>query len=334
MGFAQSAMAVNSKGGTEMMVDGLRNALTEDMLDEFQIFVSRVEEPLDPSKIRILWLHDLPNDPASAHLANGGWKRFHRLVFASNWQMQAYIATFQIPWDRCIVIQNAITPIPAHEKPPCGPNDTIRLAYWSTPHRGLNILIPVFKKLREKFPNIELDVYSSFNLYGWGDRDSEFEHLFEECRNSEGINYHGAIPNEELRKRLEQTHILAYPSIWPETSCLVLMEAMSAGLICVHSNLAALPETAANWTNMYQFSEDLNAHANMFFANLEFVVANINAEGIKGRVKSQAVYANAFYGWEIRAHQWNIFLTGLLQQDPDRAIEEPEQPGQYFNYRT
>lgn len=319
MTFTHDSLATKAMGGTELMKYGLAERVNAELLEEFQIFVSRVEEEPDESKVRLYWLHDLPGDPASEHLRNGGWKKFHKLVFTSNWQMQAYISTYQIPWNKCIVLHNAIEPIPPHEKPNDG---TLRLAYWSTPHRGLNILYPVFNELAKKYDNIELDVYSSFKLYGWEERDEPFKELFAACEDHPKINYHGSIPNEELRKNLEKTHIFAYPSIWTETSCICLMEAMSAGMLCVHSNLGALHETAANWTHMYQYSDDLNEHANIFYQVLDTAIQTYWDEGIQSKIGSQASYANVFYGWPNRTLQWDALLTSMVGLPRELPAEE------------
>jgi UDP-glucose:(glucosyl)LPS alpha-1,2-glucosyltransferase len=84
-------MAKNSMGGTEIMMRSLYDGrLERDLLQEFQIIPGRVRE-LNPEKIRLLYCHDLPSDPESQHLGDGGWARFHRLIFVSNFQMQAYI---------------------------------------------------------------------------------------------------------------------------------------------------------------------------------------------------------------------------------------------------
>ena len=87
----------NAMGGTELMMKRLYDTLDPNLLDRFQIIGSRARE-LKEDKVRILWQHDLPDDPESAHLANGGWKRYHKLVFVSNWQMQRYIQMYDIPW--------------------------------------------------------------------------------------------------------------------------------------------------------------------------------------------------------------------------------------------
>ena len=318
-------MSQNARGGTELMGERLESSIDPALLSNFQIIRSRVRD-LDESKVRILWLHDLPNDPESHHLKDGGWKKFHKLVFVSNWQMQRYIDAYDIPWDRCVVMQNAIKPIEAHEKP----NDKISLAYWSTPHRGLNILVPVFQKLAEKHENIELNVYSSFNLYGWAERDEPYKPLFEQCEAHPKINYHGAIPNDQLREELKNNHILAFPSTWVETSCLVLMEAMSAGMLCIHSNLGALSETAANWTSMYQFVENPNDHAAYLYRYLDDAIGYIGSESIQSRIASQKGYADVFYNWDIRAQQWTALLESLVNE----PRELPKGDTRTFVYNT
>jgi len=321
MPIANDSLSTNAMGGTELMKFGLLRRIDPKLLDEFQIFVSRVEEPYDGTKIRIFWAHDLPGDPASDHLGNGGWENYHRIVFVSNWQMQGYIQRYSIPWSKCIVMQNAIDPIGYSEKINKG---TIRLAYWSTPHRGLNILIPVFDKLCEKYDNIELDVYSSFKLYGWESRDDSYKPLFDACESHPKINYHGTVSNSVLRDNLEKTHIMAYPSIWHETSCICLMEAMSAGLLCVHPNYGALSETAANWTNMYQWQEDINEHASIFYASLDASIESYWDVGVQSRLASQSSYANVFYNWGLRTFQWEQLMLSLLQEDRSLPDMSPQ----------
>jgi glycosyltransferase involved in cell wall biosynthesis len=309
-------LSVNAKGGTELMMERLYQSLDKDLLEQCQIIPSRVRE-LDETKVRILWQHDLPGDPESEHLKNGGHDRFHKIVFVSNWQMQQYINHYNIPWSKCVVMQNAIMPIEPHEKP----KDKIKLIYTPTPHRGLQILVPVFEKLCEEFDNIELDVYSSFKLYGWEQRDEPFKELFDRCRSHPKINYHGTVSNEELREALKSAHIFAYPSIWPETSCLCLLEAMSAGLICVHPNFAALSETASNWSYMYQWNENPSAHAGTFHMILSDAIKSIDDNNVQNKLDFQKSYINGFYNWEGRKHQWAALIRSLL--DEPREFPKP-----------
>jgi UDP-glucose:(glucosyl)LPS alpha-1,2-glucosyltransferase len=312
-------LAKNARGGTELLYNELYHRMPYELLSKFQIVPSRPPKTLDSDKIRFYWAHDLVGDPASETLRNGGWKNYHKIIFVSNFQMVEFQRAYGIPSSHCLVVQNAITPIPDHEKP----KDVIRLAYWSTPHRGLNILIPVFNKLCEKYDNIVLDVYSSFALYGWEERDKEYEKLFEQAKTNPRITLHGSVSNETIREELKECHILAYPSIWIETSCLVLMEAMSAGMLCVHSNLGALYETAANWTNMYQVHEDPHKHADIFYHVLDQSIASYHNPEVQKRLMVQKSFADAFYNWDGREVQWKALLESYKDSPTKATVEEP-----------
>jgi len=296
-------------GGTELMMKRLYESLPSELLNNFQIIPTRLTEKLKEDKIRILFCHDLWDDPQLNYLANDGWRKFHLLVFVSNWQMQGFINKFKIPWSRCIVIHNAIEPIGTDVTKAGGP---IRLIYTPTPHRGLSILVPVFIKLLETYPDLQLDVFSSFKLYGWESRDKEYEPLFKACQEHPNINYHGSQPNEIVREALSKADIFAYPSIWQETSCLCLIEAMSAGLICVHPNLAALYETASNFTYMYQWNENINKHAEIFYNMLILAIENINKDTTAVQLTNQKMYIDQVHDWDNKANQWKSLLTSML----------------------
>jgi len=306
----------NAKGGTELLMERLYSTIPSEVLDKFQIIPSRVRE-LDKYKIRILYAHDLAEDPESeAALEHGKWQNFHKIVFVSNWQMQSFINRYRIPWSSCLVIPNSIEPIKWVDRP----NGNIKIIYHSTPHRGLNILVPVFEKLAEVDKEIELDVYSSFELYGWKERDAPFEELFEKCRTHPQIRYHGSQPNDVIRQAVSEADIFAYPNTWQETSCLCLIEAMAAGCLCVHPNYGALYETAMNWTNMYQWHEDINVHANGFYSLLLQAISQVRSGDMATRLRSQSEMSNIIYDWNNRKYQWEGLLNNLLSTVTDTSL--------------
>lgn len=298
----------NAMGGTELQAYELQRRLSPELLENIQIIPSRVRE-LDFSKKRVLWNHDLAGDPEAEHLANGGYNKFDKIVFVSNWQMQSFINKYSIPWYKCAVVQNAINPLELSK--PWVQGEKLKLIYHTTPHRGLNILLSAFDKLCEIHEDIELDVYSSFKIYGWEERDAQFQSLFDFCKDHPNINYHGSVPNEDIRTALSSSHIFAYPSVWQETSCIALIEAMSAGLLCVHPNYAALPETAANWTWQYQYQDSIRDHTNHFFQSLNQAITLYKSGAIANRLYNQASYTNMFYDWNNRQLEWEMILRSL-----------------------
>ena len=309
----QNELDRNSMGGTELMKYGLYDRLPSQLLEQFQIIPSRVRE-LSKTKKKIYWVHDLAQDPEMAHLKDGGWEKFDAIVCVSHWQRQQIQNFLGVPASKLTVLQNAIDPIEIDSKP--DPKDGINIIYHTTPHRGLELLVPVMDWVEEMLPDINwhLDVYSSFEIYGWKERDKEYEGLFEKIKNHPKMTYHGYKPNEEVKEALKKAHIFALPSIWPETSCIALIEAMSAGCLCVHSSLAALPETSSNWTLQYDFTEDMNEHASRHALTLADALRLVDEENMKDRLSMQKAYIDGFYDWQSRAKQWEVFLTSLLSK--------------------
>lgn len=320
-------LAKNSRGGTETAMERLYDGnVPRYLLEQFQIIPTRMRE-LKEDKYRILWVHDLPEDPEVQQLANDGWRKFHKIAFVSNWQMQKFIDAFKIPWSKCIVMQSGIHPIKefSGDRKEDG---KINILYHTTPHRGLGLLLPVFDHLSKTYPDIHLNVFSSFKLYGWEQRDEQFKPLFDFAKEHPKITYHEmASDHSVIQNAIENSDIFAYPSIWPETSCLCLIEAMSAGLLCVHSNYGVLFETASNWTAMYPYHEDPQTHARVFCSVLEHAIQNLRSPEVRARRESQRAYMNAFYSWELRSKHWEALLQQIINENPKKEF-----PGEQFVY--
>lgn len=301
-----------ANGGTEMMLRGLKSRLPKDLLDNFNFICSRVRD-IDKSKKNILWLHDTWNDPENDHMNDPeSLDRFAKLVFVSNYQLSTYNMGRNVPYAKSVVLQNAIEPIKNIKKDMDGP---IRLIYHTTPHRGLEILVPVFEHIVDKIDiDIELDVFSSFAAYGWPSRDEPYASLFERCKNHPKIRYHGYQPNEVVRDALAKAHIFAYPSIWVETSCIAAIEALSAGCRVICPNLGALPETTCLFSSLYHYNEDIEQHANVFANILVNEIYAVKSEKEKfvriGEFQKNVI--DPVYSWDNRIVQWEQLLRNMV----------------------
>ncbi len=311
----RNELSEKSMGGTELMALRMVRDIDPDLLKQFHIIHSRVRD-IDPEENNILVLHDLPNDPESARLSDPEFRKmFKKLVFVSNWQLQYYNLVHGVPYSESVVIKNGIEPVQYGKMYSDGP---VKLIYHTTPHRGLEILVPAFdyvqKALQEnKGIDIELDVYSSFGVYGWESRDAHYKELFEKCKEHPKINYHGAVSNGEVIEALKNSHIFAYPNIWPETSCIAAIEAMQSYNIIVAPNLAALPETTGGFASMYQYDEDMNTHANRFSSVLyNTVIAVKEDRGIDRVLRFQREYSMMNNHWPTLKGQWESMLRGLI----------------------
>ncbi len=260
----ESELSKNSKGGTEMMRKRVLDNVNSELLSNVAIHFSRPREiPTDVKNI--MYCHDLAEDPENNILKDGGWKTFDHFVFVSQWQRDQYITYYGLPYSKCTVIPNAV------EKEFSAPENMshegkVRFIYHTTPHRGLELLYPIFDELSKHHKNIHLDVYSSFAIYGWAQRDDPYVGLFTEIHNHPNMTYHGSVPNSDIISALEQADVFLYPNIWKETSCIALIEAIKCGVLCIHPNYGALTEVSGGQTLMYDYSEDNNANANAAYS--------------------------------------------------------------------
>lgn len=305
----------NAASGTELMLRGLEQRLDKSHLEKISVGRAIQLFKNHPTK-RIYWTHNLPwqgmppavNERASIHPAHN-WRDVDNIVFVSDWQKQKYINHYKYSEQdqhRFRVLRNAIQPIPEHTKP----NDKIRLIYTSVPERGLNVLYYAFDNVSKKFPNIELDVYSSYRIYGMGDWDNRYRRLFDQLRSHPQINYHGTVSNSEIHQALQRAHIFAYPSVFMETSCVSIIEAMSAGCVCVHSDIAALKETTAGYTNMYPFVSNFHEHVRVYEQQLEKAILQCQA-GVD--LSAQKQYTDSNYSWDVRIGEWEQFINQICE---------------------
>ena len=290
-------------GGTELAKRWMAENIDQDLLDTINI-VSRPDD-YKPDANNVLWVHDLPADMpflASARERD----MFKEIVFVSSWQQTVFFMNMGVPYSESTVIRNAIYPIEKAEKPDDG---KVRLVYHPTPHRGLEILVPVFVELCKKYDNLHLDVFSSFDLYSRPEANKPYEELFKACDEHPNITYHGTQPNKVVRDALRDAHIFAYPCIWRETSCISAMEAMSARCVIVAPEYSALPETLANFNISYGWTESVRDHATRFSAALERAIES--AGKLDDHLDEQKAYCDKFYSWERRAPEWEAIIKEI-----------------------
>jgi UDP-glucose:(glucosyl)LPS alpha-1,2-glucosyltransferase len=329
--FDVNGLAPNSFGGTEQQFRELHRQLPADLLDKFHIYCSRVRHPAPAGKIPILWLHDRWEDPEVVQLKDEKFKKqFAKLIFVSNYQYQTYNMAHWVRPFESVIIPNSIIPFDNQIKDKIGEDSPLRLIYHTTPHRGLGLLYPAFASLYKIYgKRIHLDVFSSFKIYGWEERDREWEQLFNALREHPGITYHGFQPNNVVREALQKAHVFAYPNVWPETSCIAAIEAMSAGCaIIAPRNFGALGETigasgvyedgcAHSMLYTYQWEQDSGRHVVKFIKELTKMVERFIDYGFPNpndddEASILADRAGRNYTWNNNKFMWKETLEQIL----------------------
>lgn len=337
----------NAMGGTELYMRFVYGGdVPRELLENVQIIPSRLRD-LKEDKIRIWFEHNLANDPESLRALKDPEmrKNFHKIVFLSEWHYQNFMGYLGVPYStQCCVIEggmHSIKPIaedPLVPKKP-DPNKQVNIVYHTTPHRGLELLVPVFQKLAEEDKNIHLHVHSSFKMYGWDDRDKHFEKIFDVCKNHPQITYHGFTEHNQLIDSLrDDYHIFAYPNIWPETMCRAILEAMYFGLVCVHPNLAAITDTTGALNKyMYGGTTDNYEHATIHYNYLKRAIQDVreNSEEHQKTLQFNREYIQRRYNTKHVYDKWITMLKEVNEKYPTvESRKLAPNPAETFVYKV
>jgi glycosyltransferase involved in cell wall biosynthesis len=297
-------------GGSEILNNNLLKYTGQDWQKNVNLVLSVCDSTyIDPNRVNVIWQHLAYDQGAIRGMADADFiKSVDHFVYVSNWQRHQFEQRFATNLSENHVIKNAIEPIEFKEKP----TDKIKLIYTSTPNRGLEVLLKAFKMLDRR--DIELTVFSSNIIYGKGYSNQlagAHDHLFHQCRTTPGIIYRGYAMNKAVRQALQSSHILAYPSIYEETSCLAAIEAGAAGCKIVTTNLGALPETCDSWATYvdYQYGDDLDLLAERFAQTLNYEIDKYWENSYT--IKDQSDWFNDHYSWNHRAQQWLEFFNKI-----------------------
>ncbi len=298
------------KGGTELMHEELVKRADKKYWNKISVF--NYLSKADFNKKTVYWNQLSYDQEAINFLRDLNYvERINHFVFVSFWQAEAYRRLFDIPASKINVIKNACLGVdPKLEREN---KDKIKVCYTSTPWRGLDVLLDSWAKLKPS--NAELHIFSGTKIYGnefYKAADELHNHLYTKCKDIPNVIYRDNIPNVELRKELPSFDILAYPSTFEETSCISVIEAISAGLRVVCSSLGALPETTEGWARMYPGTLDRNHHVDVFTNILEQEIEAVR-EGVydeQSKLQSE-VYAPA-WSWDERIYEWEDFLDSIL----------------------
>jgi len=307
-------MQKNPRGGTELQLEYLYKYVDNSLLDQVQITTSVPEKiPLSKNKINILWQKNSYDQPNLApwFQDKSNHSKYDWYVFNSHWNYEKFRMMFNMPTEKCLVIKNGIDYIkPRNLKEK---KDKIKLIFHPTPWRGLNVILATMQYIKN--PNVELDVYSSTEVYGKAFKEANdkfYEELYEQARQLPNVNYIGYKPNEYIKENLHKYDIFAYPNIWEETFCISAIEAMAAGLYVITTDYGALFETCAEFSSYVTYQKDYNNLARNFAFAIDTIADQLTSPGVVNHLEKQIDYTNHFYNWNKQGNAWTQFLKGAL----------------------
>jgi glycosyltransferase involved in cell wall biosynthesis len=133
------------------------------------------------------------------------------------------------------------------------------------------------------------------------------------CLALPGVDYRGPVSQSELALELRSAAALAYPSTYPETSCIAALEAMAMGALVITTRLGALQETLAGYGVLVDPDDNADALAARF---APAVISSLNSQRLlpaaaAARRSAQIAYVRQNYLWSQRALEWESWLGEL-----------------------
>ena len=306
-------------GGTEIQFDYLRKYASQSLIDLVQITTSIPEkEPLHPLRPNILWIknsYDQPN-VAPWFKKKENHNKYDWYVFNSHWTYEKFRYFFNIPDTRCAILKNGIDYEELKLKQDFVYKPPLKLIYFSTPWRGLDVLLGAMEAL-QKEKDIELDVYSSTILYGEAFKqanDKLYTKLYDKANSLKNVNYKGYCSHKVLMAKLKDYHLNVHPSTWEETFCISAMESLAAGCMLLTTNLGALPETCAEFPIYIPYTKDKKYLGQQTAASILDAREIFKTEDTKLHLQFQQQYYYRFYNWKHLGKFWNRFLKGALNE--------------------
>lgn len=93
------------------------------------------------------------------------------------------------------------------------------------PKKGLHIILEVWNKFHEYYPNTELQIVGTHKIYQGG-----------------GVKCLGRIPNDEISEVYQNADVYLFPTLCHEGFGLTLAEALHCGCFCIASRIGGVPE--------------------------------------------------------------------------------------------
>jgi glycosyltransferase involved in cell wall biosynthesis/Tfp pilus assembly protein PilF len=268
--------------------------------------------------LQIFWTGDAFDQPFVEHLADRRARaEIDLYMLQSVWQVETFRAHHHLPAAQ--VVQTTLGTAASTLGPPGSPSVPAararRLAYASTPFRGLDVLLDLFPRIRAACPDATLEIFSSMQVYGVTEAEDrqQFKAVYRKARQP-GVTLVGSLPQLELAARLAQARVLAYPNHYAETFCIAAAEAQAAGCVVVTSARGALPETVGDGGICVPGDPRTAAYQQGFVeACVSLLTDDARCQAMSQRALTQA---RTRYAWPVVAGEWEAICHAALLDEP------------------
>jgi len=253
---------------------------------------------------KLLWLHDVPNPYAYDQEIID---KIDKIIVLSQYHKNLFKGSL-VPDDKLYVSSNGVDM--SLFNCTTEPRNKYKVVYGSSPDRGLDTLLSIWPEVKEAVPEAELHIYYGWNVFDKCIRPSgkQFKDKVMNLVNTlPGVIWHGRVGQEELAKEYMNAGFWAYPTYFPEISCITAMKVQIAGAIPVCTDYAALAETVKYG---FKIKGNINNAGNLDKFKVQLIDALKMPDEKQERIRqSMMITSQKIYAWEFVAQSWakNLF---------------------------
>lgn len=177
------------------------------------------------------------------------------------------------------------------------------------PDKGLHLLLGAFIELKQKFPELQLDIFGSSSLWS----REEYLNVDQIKRAVPGITFHGKASQQHIAGTLGEAGICVVPSIWFDPYPLTSLEAQACGTPVVAFRVGGLPEGIAHNSTGCVVDE----------VSQEALTATL--DGLLSDPQRLALMSEAAASWSRQRFQWRDVAHKIT------ALCEPSEPSRQPN---
>lgn len=228
-------------------------------------------------------------------------KNVKAYVVQSEFHKKDLVKNFGADPKKVFVLNNAFEPIEYVEKR----TDHVNFIYTPQGSRGLDILLESFSKIKDS--NISLTVHGC-----------SCSNCLQESNNFSGrddsrVDFVGYTDHNTYIRNLQQANVLAYPCKFEETAGIAVMEAMSAGVKVICTDLGALPETTMGFAKIVRgFPREIykqrikrKKYIRIFTKEMKKAIRQIRNNKFDPSAQVKAI--NERFSWKNTEKQWIDF---------------------------
>lgn len=188
-----------------------------------------------------------------------------------------------------------------------------KLLFCSVPRRGLEYLLPIYKRIKEKLTDVSLYITSDYTLWGASPENSEYIEMF---RQVPDVHFLGKVSRKDLVFHQKTADILSYPSNYDENFCVSAMECMAAGAVPVSTKIGAITTTVGDCGILINELPESPKYQEKF---ADYIVELLENRSILKEFRDRGIVRSKNYYWKNLVKEWeNTFMS--VMKNPQKQV--------------